>query len=259
MGYVATPLWVVFGSKWASRGVSNEFTHDLCQTINSLLFTEKVMTTEAASIMLVDDHPLLRKGLKQLIAMEDDMTVVAEASSGADALKLAEEHDPDLIVLDLNMQGMDGIETLKKLRDNGVTSRIIMLTVSDADDDVVAAITNGADGYLLKDMEPELLLEQIHRAVTGKMVLSEAITEILATALRQPTKSPSSQLSSLTNREYEILSLIAKGMSNKVIARELDISDGTVKVHVKHLLKKLGLRSRVEAAVWMVNQQGEQE
>jgi len=155
------------------------------------------------------------------------------------------------------MHGMDGIETLKKLRDSGVTSRIIMLTVSDADDDVVAAITNGADGYLLKDMEPELLLEQIHRAVTGKMVLSEAITEILATALRQPTQSATSQLSTLTNREHEILSLIAKGMSNKVIARELDISDGTVKVHVKHLLKKLGLRSRVEAAVWMVNQQGE--
>ncbi|AVJ54914.1 two-component system response regulator NarL [Idiomarina sp. OT37-5b] len=216
------------------------------------------MSSEAASIMLVDDHPLLRKGLKQLIAMEDDMQVVAEASNGKDAIELAAQHDPDLIVLDLNMQGMDGIETLKKLRDSGVTSRIIMLTVSDADDDVVAAITNGADGYLLKDMEPEQLLEQIHRAVTGKMVLSEAITEILATALRQPAKSPSSQLSSLTNREYEILSLIAKGMSNKVIARELDISDGTVKVHVKHLLKKLGLRSRVEAAVWMVNQQGEQ-
>ncbi|MAL83358.1 MAG: two-component system response regulator NarL [Idiomarina sp.] len=215
------------------------------------------MTTEAASIMLVDDHPLLRKGLKQLIAMEDDMTVVAEACNGPDALELAAEHDPDLIVLDLNMHGMDGIETLKKLRDSGVTSRIIMLTVSDADDDVVAAITNGADGYLLKDMEPELLLEQIHRAVTGKMVLSEAITEILATALRQPTQSATSQLSTLTNREHEILSLIAKGMSNKVIARELDISDGTVKVHVKHLLKKLGLRSRVEAAVWMVNQQGE--
>ena len=215
------------------------------------------MTTEAASIMLVDDHPLLRKGLKQLIAMEDDMTVVAEASNGPDALELAAEHDPDLIVLDLNMHGMDGIETLKKLRDSGVTSRIIMLTVSDADDDVVAAITNGGDGYLLKDMEPELLLEQIHRAVTGKMVLSEAITEILATALRQPTQSATSQLSTLTNREHEILSLIAKGMSNKVIARELDISDGTVKVHVKHLLKKLGLRSRVEAAVWMVNQQGE--
>ncbi len=212
------------------------------------------MTTEAASIMLVDDHPLLRKGLKQLIAMEDDMKVVAEASSGLDALKLAEEYDPDLIVLDLNMQGMDGIQTLKRLRDKGVSSRIIILTVSDADDDVVAAITNGADGYLLKDMEPELLLEQIHRAVTGKMVLSEAITEILATALRQP-KSVNSQLSSLTNREYEILSLIAQGMSNKMIARELDISDGTVKVHVKHLLKKLGLRSRVEAAVWMVNQQ----
>lgn len=215
------------------------------------------MSSDAATIMLVDDHPLLRKGLKQLIALEDDMQVIAEASNGQDALRLAPEHDPDLIVLDLNMQGMDGIETLKKLRDAGVTSRIIMLTVSDADDDVVAAITNGADGYLLKDMEPEQLLEQIHRAVTGKMVLSEAITEVLATALRQPAKAPSSQLSALTNREYEILSLIAKGMSNKVIARELDISDGTVKVHVKHLLKKLGLRSRVEAAVWMVNQQGE--
>lgn len=112
------------------------------------------MTTEAASIMLVDDHPLLRKGLKQLIAMEDDMTVVAEASNGPDALLLAVEHDPDLIVLDLNMQGMDGIETLKRLRDSGVTSRIIMLTVSDADDDVVAAITNGADGYLLKTWNP---------------------------------------------------------------------------------------------------------
>jgi two-component system nitrate/nitrite response regulator NarL len=234
-----------------------EFKHQLCQTNQVKNTREKTMTTEAASIMLVDDHPLLRKGLKQLIAMEDDMTVVAEASNGPDALELAAEHDPDLIVLDLNMHGMDGIETLKKLRDSGVTSRIIMLTVSDADDDVVAAITNGADGYLLKDMEPELLLEQIHRAVTGKMVLSEAITEILATALRQPTQSATSQLSTLTNREHEILSLIAKGMSNKVIARELDISDGTVKVHVKHLLKKLGLRSRVEAAVWMVNQQGE--
>jgi len=148
---------------------------------------------------------------------------------------------------------MDGLETLKRMRDNGVTSRIVMLTVSDADEDVVTAITNGADGYLLKDMDPELLLEQIQRAIEGKMVLSESITEVLATALRRPSAPSASKYDSLTNREQEILKLIAKGMSNKVIARELDISDGTVKVHVKHLLKKLGLRSRVEAAVWMVN------
>lgn len=211
------------------------------------------MSDNPATIMLVDDHPLLRKGLKQLISMEDDLAVIAECSNGADALVKAAELDPDLIILDLNMQGMDGIETLKRMRDQGVTSRIVMLTVSDADEDIVAAITHGADGYLLKDMDPELLMEQIVRAIDGKMVLSEAITEVLATALRRPTAPSSSKLDSLTNREREILELIAKGMSNKLIARELDISDGTVKVHVKHLLKKLGLRSRVEAAVWMVN------
>ncbi|WP_258240793.1 two-component system response regulator NarL [Pseudidiomarina homiensis] len=214
------------------------------------------MTELRSSIMLVDDHPLLRKGLKQLISMEGDLEVVAEFSNGSDAIPRAVELDPDLIILDLNMQGMDGLETLKHMRDEGVTSRIIMLTVSDADEDVVSAITNGADGYLLKDMEPEQLIEQIKRAIEGKMVLSEVITEVLATALRRPAPQGGGKLESLTNRELEILKLIAKGMSNKVIARELDISDGTVKVHVKHLLKKLGLRSRVEAAVWMVNQQG---
>lgn len=207
--------------------------------------------------MLVDDHPLLRKGLKQLLAFEDDLDVIAEASNGADALLIAEEQDPDLIILDLHMQGMDGLETLTKLRDAGVTSRIVMLTVSDSDEDVLAAISQGADGYLLKDTDPDQLLEQIKLALSGKMVLSEAVTQVLAAAIRRPAVRPASELDSLTGREVEILQCIAKGMSNKVIARELDISDGTVKVHVKHLLKKLGLRSRVEAAVWMVNQQSE--
>lgn len=215
------------------------------------------MDSKKSTIMLVDDHPLLRKGLKQLLAFEDDLDVIAEASNGADALLIAEEQDPDLIILDLHMQGMDGLETLTKLRDAGVTSRIVMLTVSDSDEDVLAAISQGADGYLLKDTEPDQLLEQIKLALSGKMVLSEAVTQVLAAAIRRPAVRPASELDSLTGREVEILQCIAKGMSNKVIARELDISDGTVKVHVKHLLKKLGLRSRVEAAVWMVNQQSE--
>ncbi|EIK43261.1 MULTISPECIES: two-component system response regulator NarL [unclassified Cellvibrio] len=213
------------------------------------------MTETAASIMLVDDHPLLRKGLRQLLTLSGEMEVVAEASNGKDAIKLASELDPDLILLDLNMQGMDGLETLRHLRDEGVTSRIVMLTVSDADEDVLSAISAGADGYLLKDMEPEDMLVQIERALSGKMVLSEAVTQVLATAIRNPTTKGAVGSDSLTQRELEILKLIAKGMSNKVIARELDISDGTVKVHVKHLLKKLHLRSRVEAAVWMINQQ----
>lgn len=213
------------------------------------------MTQQASSIMLVDDHPLLRKGLQQLIELSDALEVVAQVGSGAEALQLGIELDPDLILLDLNMQGMDGLETLEKLREAGVTSRIVMLTVSDADEDVIAAISRGADGYLLKDMEPEQMLTQIERALTGKMVMSEAVTEALATAIRRPQVNPEAKLDSLTGRELEILQLIAKGLSNKLIARELDISDGTVKVHVKHLLKKLGLRSRVEAAVWMINNQ----
>ncbi|HCU67092.1 MAG TPA: two-component system response regulator NarL [Rheinheimera sp.] len=210
------------------------------------------------TVMLVDDHPLLRKGLRQLLAFEAEFEVVAEAGSGAEALTTAPELDPDLIILDLNMQGMDGLETLKRLRDEGVTSRIVMLTVSDSNEDVIKAIGLGADGYLLKDSDPDELLEQIKKAASGKMVLSDAVNAALATAIRRPAEKPAADINSLTNREYEILSLIAKGQSNKLIARELDISDGTVKVHVKHLLKKLNLRSRVEAAVWMVNHQGRQ-
>lgn len=207
-----------------------------------------------ATILLVDDHPLLRKGLKQLIEFEEDLDVIGEASDGQTALALAIKDEPDLIVLDLNMQGMDGLETLRAMRNADVTSRIIMLTVSDSDEDVVCAITYGADGYLLKDMDPEKILEKLKEAALGKMVISEKLTHVLAGAIRGGSDKKSNVLAKLTSREHEILKLIAKGMSNKLIARELDISDGTVKVHVKHVLKKLELNSRVEAAVWMVNQ-----
>lgn len=206
-----------------------------------------------ASILIVDDHPLLRKGLVQLINDEDTLEVVAEASNGQDAITLAEEHDPDLVLLDLNMQGMDGLETLRTMRNKGVTSRIIMLTVSNNDEDVVQAFTSGADGYLLKDMMPEDIVAKLIDAVNGNMAISEQLTNVLADALRHGKNAKPNPLNSLTSREREILKLIAKGLSNKHIARELDISDGTVKVHVKHILKKLGLRSRVEAAVWVIN------
>ncbi|MAB62050.1 MULTISPECIES: two-component system response regulator NarL [unclassified Pseudoalteromonas] len=214
------------------------------------------MSVSESTVLLIDDHPLLRKGLRQLIELEDELTIIAEASNGKEGLALAVEHDPDLIILDLNMQGMDGLETLKAMRLQDVTARIIMLTVSDNDEDVLTAISYGADGYLLKDMDPEEILEKMKQAAVGKMVLSEKLTDILAQAIRKPDVSQKANLiNTLTSREFEILKLIAKGLSNKLIARELDISDGTVKVHVKHLLKKLDLRSRVEAAVWMINQQ----
>jgi two-component system nitrate/nitrite response regulator NarL len=212
------------------------------------------MSQIPATILLVDDHPLLRKGLTQLIEFEDQLEVIGEAGDGHTALELAIKHEPDLIVLDLNMQGMDGLETLRAMRTAEVSSRIIMLTVSDSDEDVVCAITYGADGYLLKDMDPEQILEKLKEAALGKMVISEKLTHVLAGAIRGGSNKKSNILAKLTSREHEILKLIAKGMSNKLIARELDISDGTVKVHVKHVLKKLELNSRVEAAVWMVNQ-----
>ncbi len=216
--------------------------------------TSKSVTGEPATLLLVDDHPLLRKGLAQLVDLDDGLTVVAEADNGKQALALAVEHDPDLILLDLNMQGMDGLETLKAMREARVSARIIILTVSDNDEDVVCAITYGADGYLLKDMDPEDILKKIKEAAVGKMVISEKVTHILAGAIRKGDNNRTSMLAKLTSREHDILKQISKGLSNKLIARELDISDGTVKVHVKHILKKLELRSRVEAAVWMINQ-----
>ncbi|MAM00246.1 two-component system response regulator NarL [Hydrocarboniclastica marina] len=206
-----------------------------------------------ASILLIDDHPLLRQGVRQLIDMEDDMVVVGEASNARDGVKLAAELDPDLILLDLNMPEIGGIEALGLLRQESISSRIVIFTVSDNEDDVVAALRAGADGYLLKDMEPEDMLARLHEAAVGKMVISGRLTTLLAQALRtQKPELPKADGASLTPRERDILALIAEGLSNKMIGRRLDISDGTVKVHVKHLLKKLNLRSRVEAAVWAV-------
>lgn len=214
------------------------------------------MADAPASILLIDDHPLLRQGIRQLIEMEVDLEVAGEASNARDGIRLAQEVEPDLVLLDLNMPEMDGIEALKAMRELGVASRIVIFTVSDHEEDVVAALRAGADGYLLKDMEPEDMVLQLHQAAVGKMVISDRLTTLLAEALRsqKPQASSRPDYDSLTPREKDILKLIAEGLSNKMIGRRLDISDGTVKVHVKHLLKKLNLRSRVEVAVWAVEE-----
>lgn len=206
-------------------------------------------------ILLVDDHPLLRKGVAQLINMEPDLSVIAEASNGEQAIQEAIRHQPDLILLDLNMKGMNGIDTLQALKKADVTSNIVVFTVSDSEEDVTRALKFGADGYILKDSEPEVLLEFIRRAARGEMVLSQQLTQILASALKNESSPEKTMLNQLTDRELEILKLISLGDSNKIIARKLDITEGTVKVHVKHLLRKMGLKSRVEAAVWAVEYQ----
>ena len=203
-------------------------------------------------IMLVDDHPMLRRGLSDLLSMEDDLLPVAQAASGQEAVELALKHELDLILLDLNMPGMDGIETIKALRSAGVDARIVIFSVSDDHDNVLEALREGADGYLLKDMEPEELIEQIRSAAQGKLALSSELKQVLAKAIRNGTTASQAHPSLLTKREKDVLKLIAKGQSNKMIARSLDIAEGTVKVHVKRLLNKLGMRSRTEAAVWVV-------
>ncbi len=210
------------------------------------------LESQKTRIMLVDDHPMLRRGLSDLLSMEDDLLPVAQAASGEEALMLAERHELDLILLDLNMPGMDGIETIRALRAAGVDTRIVIFSVSDDHDDVLEALREGADGYLLKDMEPEELIEQIRLAGQGKMALSSELTQVLAQAIRGRPSASEAQPSMLTKREKDVLKLIAKGQSNKMIARSLDIAEGTVKVHVKRLLSKLGMRSRTEAAVWVV-------
>lgn len=209
------------------------------------------------SVLIIDDHPLFRKGVGQLIEMEEDLNLVAEAQSGQEGIKLARIHQPDIILLDLNMKGMNGIETLKHLKDTELECTVIVLTVSNAGEDLVNALHAGADGYLLKDMEPEDLLPQIRKAANGHIVMDASLSGLLASMVRTSQSSPPSDNASLTQRERQILALVAEGKSNKLIARELDISAGTVKVHVKNLLKKLNVNSRVEAAVWALGQKND--
>ncbi len=210
------------------------------------------MSEPANRVIIIDDHPLFRKGAAHLVSMEPSLEFIGEAASGEEGIALTLQTNPDLILLDLNMKEMDGLETLKRLRDRGCDARIIILTVSNDERDVVSALRAGADGYLLKDMEPEDILKELHRAGHGHIVLSDSISQLIARSLRKDTAPQNRDAAGLTTRESEILALIAKGKSNKLIARELGIVESTVKVHVKHLLRKLSLRSRVEAAVWAV-------
>jgi two-component system nitrate/nitrite response regulator NarL len=213
--------------------------------------------SERQTVLVIDDHPLFRKGVHQLIEIGGDFVLAGEAADGSAGLALAKRLNPDLILLDINMKGMNGIETLRAIKAADLDSRVIMLTVSDHEEDLVGALRAGADGYLLKDMEPEQLLTSIKAAAQGKMALSERLVDVLARALREENRPTDPEKAGLTDREREILQLITEGKSNKMIARRLDISEGTVKVHVKHLLKKLNLRSRVEAAVWAVSKSQE--
>jgi two-component system nitrate/nitrite response regulator NarL len=209
--------------------------------------------TPKATVLVIDDHPLFRKGVLELLSSTAHLQPVGEAENGDEGIAKALSLDPDLILLDLNMKGgKDGITTLQHMRAQGIESRIVILTVSDDSHDLISAIRAGADGYLLKDTEPEDMLRHLEEALFGKTVISEGLTTLLASALRQETLMRSPNSAELTERELTILRYLAQGLSNKLIARELDIMESTVKVHIRNLLKKLKFHSRLEAAVWAV-------
>lgn len=210
------------------------------------------MTASRQTVILIDDHPLFRKGLIQLLQTISDFEVVGEASNGRDGIALVQKMKPDLLLLDLNMKDMSGLDVLRQIRATDLGTRIVMVTVSDQTSDLITALRLGADGYLLKDMEPEQMIASLASAAAGRIVVSDDLTHLLAIALRDQSQPRSVHEAGLTDQEHRIVELIAAGLSNKVIGRELGIAEGTVKVHVKHLLRKLGLRSRVEAAVWAV-------
>lgn len=203
-------------------------------------------------VMLVDDHPLMRRGINQLLSLEDEFDVVAEASNGADAIALAHEVEPDMILLDLNMKGMSGLYTLKALRTDGSSATIVILTVSDSAADIEAIVRAGADGYLLKDTEPDQLVELLKEAVHG----NKAYSDVVAAYLRD-RQDQQDVFDLLTDREAQILGEVAKGYRNKQIADRLFISESTVKVHMKSLLKKLRVPSRTAATVLFLERYGD--
>ncbi|HEX8987313.1 MAG TPA: response regulator [Rhodocyclaceae bacterium] len=212
--------------------------------------------SEEIKVLLVDDHTLFRKGLAELLEQRGAIRIAGIAGNQEDALRLLEETKPDAVITDLNMPPAGGIALLREIRAREWSGPVLILTVSDAEDDLADAMRAGAQGYLLKDMEPDDVVDAVQRAVRGETVVAPSMTLKLVNLLQgggaAAGGNKAEALKQLTAREREILDYLAQGMSNKAIARDLDISHDTVKLHVRHILAKLNLTSRVEAAVFAV-------
>jgi DNA-binding NarL/FixJ family response regulator len=214
-------------------------------------------------ILLVDDQPLFRRALATLISAQFDMTVVGEGENGRDALDKVRALQPDLVVMDVNMPGASGVDGVRAIRQAGFATPIVMLTVSEDDDDLFESIKAGASGYLLKNVRPEQLFEDLRGVMRGEAPIAPGVATKLLEALRTggiPARGAALAASApasdniLTRRESEILQLVADGLSNKEIANQLTITEGTVKNHVHNALEKLHLTNRVQAAAYAVRQ-----
>lgn len=200
-------------------------------------------------VLLVDDHQVVRRGLRTFLEIQDDIKVVGEASDGAEGVARAEELRPDVVLMDIKMPGMDGIEALRKLRDLDNPARVLIVTSFTEQRTVVPALRAGASGYVYKDVDPEALAGAIRSVHAGHVLLQPEVAALLA---QDEPNSGQGRGTSLTDREREVLGLIADGRSNREIARALVLSEKTVKTHVSNILMKLDLSDRTQAALWAV-------
>ncbi|MBP8138990.1 MAG: response regulator [Alicycliphilus sp.] len=215
------------------------------------------MTVTPTTLFLVDDHTLLRRGLVALLSQHEDLRVVGEAGDAAEALRQLPQLRPDVILLDNHLPGVRGVDAIAGLLEASQGSRVLMLTVSEDGEDLGAALRHGAQGYLLKTIDGDLLAQAIRRAARGEPVVSPEMMGKLVAAFQsqgapepEPAPDDANAAPQLSPREEEVLREIARGASNKEIARTLAIAETTVKIHVQHILRKLGLTSRVQAAVY---------
>jgi two-component system nitrate/nitrite response regulator NarL len=204
-------------------------------------------------VLLIDDHQLFRSGVKALLARQADIEVVGEAADGLDGVQQARQLRPDVILLDLHMPGVSGREAVKTLSDELPGTRVLMLTVSEDAEDLLDTLHAGAAGYLLKNIDAEYFVDAIRRAAAGEAVVSPEMTGKLVAGLKRPA-APVPEKEQLSAREREILIALARGASNKELAREFGIAESTAKIHVQNILRKLKLHSRVQAAVYAVEQ-----
>jgi DNA-binding NarL/FixJ family response regulator len=208
--------------------------------------------SEPIRVVIADDHELVRAALRMVLEVEDDIELVGEARDGAEAVGLVRELNPDVVLMDIRMPNVDGLEATRRILREGSTTRVVILTTFDLDEYVYRALQAGASGFVLKDIPPEQLVASVRSAAAGEAMLSPSVTKrLIESFVRTPPPGPPPpEIGELTPREFEMLKLVARGLSNAEIAAEAFVSEPTVKTHVARILMKLGLRDRVQVAVY---------
>jgi DNA-binding NarL/FixJ family response regulator len=203
-------------------------------------------------VLIADDHAMVRQGLKQILELENDIVVIAQAPNGEEAIKLARNCRPDVILMDINMPGMNGLQAIKEMKADNIDSRVIVLTIHEDREYLFKTLQMGAEGYVLKDADPDVLIEAIRNVNSGQSYIQANMTKELVKEFNRVTlnEKGKSEENSLTARELEVLELIAEGMINKEIAKSLYISEKTVKNHVSNIFRKLNVSDRTQAAIY---------